>query len=91
MADEGYVIEYSDNAVYLGVQGETPATPKPPKEKAAAVETPKTESVTRHPTPESEPPAPEAEAEAPEIEATTEASPAEAINEEIAPDAETPA
>lgn len=93
LADEGYVIEYSDNAVYLGVQGETPATPKPPKEKAAAVETPKTETVTPDPTPESEPPAPEAEAEAeaPEIEATTEASPAEAINEEIAPDAETPA
>lgn len=31
LADEGYVIEYSDNAVFLGVQSETPAAPKAPK------------------------------------------------------------
>jgi hypothetical protein len=85
LADEGYVIEYSDNAVYLGVQGETPATPKPPKEKAAEADSPKVESVvTPDSTPEIETSAPEADIEATVVEAlTTEASPAEAISEEI--------
>lgn len=37
LADEGYIIEYSDGAVFLGVQGETPPAvkpaPKQPKQK----------------------------------------------------------
>lgn len=43
LADEGYVIEYSDGAVFLGVQGEAPA-PRPPADKASVSER---ESVTR--------------------------------------------
>lgn len=35
LANEGYVIEYSDGMVFLGVQGE-PAAPKPAAEKTAA-------------------------------------------------------
>ena len=43
LADEGYVIEYSDGAVFLGVQSETPPAvkpaPKPPKQKERKPET----------------------------------------------------
>lgn len=35
LADEGYVIEYSDGPVFLGVQNEAPAAPKAPKPKQA--------------------------------------------------------
>jgi hypothetical protein len=70
LANEGYVIEYSDGMVCLGVQGE----PNPVKAPAAKAAAPATEAAE---TSEAAP-APAASAEAPAVEAETTVEPAEA-------------
>ena len=52
LADEGYIIEYSDGAVYLGVQGEKPAEPEPKAETVAESVAPVTSAVPSSPEPQ---------------------------------------
>jgi hypothetical protein len=80
LANEGYVIEYSDGFVTLGVQGETPALPKLliPKAKPATT-TPSEEPVE---TSSTEPVAPvESEAPTEDLPSSETASPAEPLED----------
>jgi hypothetical protein len=101
LANEGYVIEYSDGMVFLGVQGESPQTPAAKKGKAAA-ETAKAEEsapettaeVVEAPAAEAEEPVQDEAEETPTAETTAEilAEPPteETSSEEVTPATEEP-
>lgn len=79
LANEGYVIEYSDGMVFLGVQGEPQSAPKAPPTPTAKVEA------------SQEAPVAKSAAEAPAQEAATEVTVEEAIAESPAEETPVPA
>jgi hypothetical protein len=80
LANEGYVIEYSDGLVTLGVQGETPALPKLPIPKAKPAATAATEETVE---PSSAEPEATVESEAPteDLPSSEPTSPTEPLEE----------
>ncbi|MDZ4401676.1 hypothetical protein [Prosthecobacter sp.] len=91
LANEGYVIEYSDGMVFLGVQGEPAAKKEAPVAKVSAGDeaAPAAEAVTTESVEEvaaEEPVVEETAEEAPDAEAATEEPAAEEVSEETPAD-----